>query len=224
MSLSKETIDKIRETADVVEVVGDYVTLKKRGQNHIANCPFHNEKTPSFNVSATKGIYKCFGCGKAGDSIQFVMDIEGLGYVEALKHLAKKYGIAFEETVPTSEELVQRNERESLYIVLNHAKNYYQEILHDNDEGKAIGLSYFKERGFSEDIIKKFELGYSLDAWEGFTKDALAKQYSLELLEKAGLSIKREQTDSTKSSHYDRFRLYCFARASLVKPSQASRL
>ncbi len=206
MSLSKETIDKIRETADVVEVVGDYVTLKKRGQSHIANCPFHNEKTPSFNVSASKGIYKCFGCGKAGDSIQFVMDIEGLGYVEALKHLAKKYGIAFEETAPTAEEVVQRNERESLYIVLNHAKNYYQEILHENEEGKAIGLSYFKERGFSEDTIKKFELGYSLDAWEAFTKDALVKQYSLDLLEKAGLSIKREQTEVGKSSHYDRFR------------------
>lgn len=206
MSLSKETIEKIRETADVVEVVGDYVTLKKRGQNHIANCPFHNEKTPSFNVSASKGIYKCFGCGKAGDSIQFVMDIEGLGYVEALKHLAKKYGIPFEETVPTSEELVQRNERESLYIVLNHAKNYYQEILHENEEGKSIGLSYFKERGFSEETIKKFELGYSLDAWEAFTKDALSKQYSLELLEKSGLSIKRAETDNTKSSHYDRFR------------------
>lgn len=206
MSLSKETIEKIRETADVVEVVGDYVTLKKRGQNHIANCPFHNEKTPSFNVSASKGIYKCFGCGKAGDSIQFVMDIEGLGYVEALKHLAKKYGIPFEETVPTSEELVQRNERESLYIVLNHAKNYYQEILHENEEGKSIGLSYFKERGFNEETIKKFELGYSLDAWEAFTKDALSKQYSLELLEKSGLSIKRAETDNTKSSHYDRFR------------------
>ncbi len=206
MSLSKETIEKIRETADVVEVVGDYVTLKKRGQNHIANCPFHNEKTPSFNVSASKGIYKCFGCGKAGDAIQFVMDIEGLGYVEALKHLAKKYGIPFEEMVPTSEELVQRNERESLYIVLNHAKNYYQEILHENEEGKSIGLSYFKERGFSEETIKKFELGYSLDAWEAFTKDALSKQYSLELLEKSGLSIKRAETENTKSSHYDRFR------------------
>lgn len=206
MALNKETIDKIRESADVVEVVGDYVSLKKRGQNYIACCPFHNEKSPSFNVSATKGIYKCFGCGKAGDAIQFVMDIEGVGYIEALKHLAKKYGIEVAETEPTAEEVMVHNERESLYIILNYAKNYYQEALHQHEEGMAIGLSYFKERGFSEETIKKFELGYSLDAWEAFTKEACSKQYNLAILEKAGLSIKRDNVEGNKSSHYDRFR------------------
>ena len=125
MSINKETIDKIREAADVIEVIGDFVSLKKKGQNFMACCPFHNEKTPSFSVSPGKGIYKCFGCGKAGDAIQFIMDIEGIGYIDSLKYLAKKYGIEVEEKEYSQEEIKNQNERESLFIVLNFAKNYF---------------------------------------------------------------------------------------------------
>lgn len=206
MSIQKETVDKIREMSDIVEVVGDYVSLKKKGQNFMACCPFHNEKTPSFSVSPVKGIYKCFGCGKAGDPIQFVMDIEGVGYVDALKHLAKKYGVEVEEKELSQEEVNNQNERESLFIVLNYAKNYYHDLLLNHEEGQAIGLSYFKERGFRQEAIDKFELGYSLDAWEAFTQEAIAKNYKLELLEKAGLSLAREKTEGQRGTHYDRFR------------------
>ncbi|TAH27755.1 MAG: DNA primase [Cytophagales bacterium] len=206
MALDKETIDRIKESSDIVEVISDYITLKKRGQNYIACCPFHNEKTPSFNVSVNKGIYKCFGCGAVGDAIQFVMDIEGIGYLETLKQLAKKYGIALPETPVSDEERNTYNDKESLYIILNYAKNYYQQTLLQNEEGKAIGLSYFTERGFSKETINKFELGYSLDQWDSFTKTALENQYSLDLLEKSGLSIKKENNENEKTRHYDRFR------------------
>jgi DNA primase len=205
MSISKETIDKIRESADVVEVVGDYVSLKKKGQSYMACCPFHNEKTPSFSVSPGKGIYKCFGCGKSGDAIQFVMDMEAVGYIDSLRHLARKYGIEVEERESTPEELLAQNEKESLYIVLNHAKNYYHDLLLNNEEGQAIGLSYFMERGFTDATIRKFELGYSLSAWDAFTKDAMVKNYKPELLEKAGLSLTRENQDGS-IGRYDRFR------------------
>jgi DNA primase len=206
MALSKDTIDRVRDSADLVEVIGDYVTLKKRGLNYIACCPFHNEKTPSFNVSPSKGIYKCFGCGAAGDSIQFVMDIEGIGYLEAIKQLARKYGIEAEEKEISNDEKVLQNERERLFIVLNFAKNFYQQNLHNHEEGKSIGLSYFQERGFVPQIIKKFELGYSLDVWDSFYQEAIKNQFDQEILEKAGLIIKKESSSEGKSSFYDRFR------------------
>jgi DNA primase len=214
MRIDPATIERIRQTADVADVIGDYVSLKKKGANLWACCPFHGEKSPSFSVSPAKGIYKCFGCGKAGDSIRFIMDIEGLGYGEALRHLAKKYGIEIQETVMTDEQLQSQNERESLLIVLNYAKNYYQNNLFKHDEGQAIGYPYFKERGFSDKTINTFELGYSLESWDGFTKEALKNGYSLEVLEKAGLTIIKENEQSAiggrqsadNAKSFDRFR------------------
>lgn len=214
MRIDPATIERIRQTADVADVIGDYVSLKKKGANLWACCPFHGEKSPSFSVSPAKGIYKCFGCGKAGDSIRFIMDIEGLGYGEALRHLAKKYGIEIQETVMTDEQLLAQNERESLLIVLNYAKNYYQSNLFKHDEGQSVGYPYFKERGFSDKTINTFELGYSLESWDAFTKEALKNGYSLEVLEKAGLTIikesdqlavgNRQSAENVKS--FDRFR------------------
>jgi len=203
MRINPETVDRIKQAADIVEVVGDFVSLKKKGANYSACCPFHNEKTPSFNVNPVRQIYKCFGCGAAGDAIKFVMDVDGIGYGEALRYLADKYGIEVAEEEVTNEEAVRQNARESLYIVLNYAKNFYQQHLHENEEGQAIGLSYFRERGFSNNILKKFELGYSLDKWDSFSKEALEKGYSAEVLEKAGLLIHKE---GSSTSGYDRFR------------------
>lgn len=201
MRIDQDTVQQIIQASDIVEVVGDYVSLKKRGANMIACCPFHNEKTPSFSVSPSKGIYKCFGCGKAGDSVRFVMDIEGLGYPEALKHLAKKYGIEIQEKEFTSEEQQTQNEKESTYIVLDFANKYYQDQLWKTPEGESIGQSYFKERGFNHQTIHKFDLGYSPDGWDTFTKHALKSGFSLDILEKAGLTIIKEGKDPI-----DRFR------------------
>lgn len=203
MRINPETVERIKHAADIVEVVGDFVSLKKKGANYSACCPFHNEKTPSFNVNPSRQIYKCFGCGAAGDSIKFVMDVDGIGYGEALRYLAGKYNIEIEEEELTDEETVRQNARESLYIILNYAKNYYQHQLHNSDEGQAIGLSYFRERGFTNEIRKKFELGYSLDNWDSFSKEALEKGYSAEVLEKAGLLIHKE---GSQTAGYDRFR------------------
>ncbi|HRW63730.1 MAG TPA: DNA primase, partial [Bacteroidales bacterium] len=163
-------------------------------------CPFHNEKTPSFTVSPSKGIYKCFGCGKGGNSVNFIMEHEHLGYPEALKYLAKKYNIEVVEKEQTVEEIQQQNERESLLIVSKFANSYFQENLHKSDEGRAIGLSYFKERGFRDEIIKKFELGYSPEKRDALTSWAQKSGYKLEFLEKSGLSIISE------TGQYDRFR------------------
>ncbi len=200
MRIPDEIVRQIQQAADVIEVVGDYVSLKKKGSNWTACCPFHNEKTPSFAVSPAKGIYKCFGCGKAGDSIKFIMDIEGLSYGEALRHLAKKYNIEIPEVEYTPEETLRQNEMDSLYIVLNFAKDFYKKQLQTPD-GQAIGLSYFKERGLRDTTIEAFDLGYSVSAWDSFTKEAISKQYNLEVLQKAGLSITNESGRT-----YDRFR------------------
>lgn len=197
----RETIDKITDTARIDEVVGDFVHLKKRGTSLIGNCPFHGEKTPSFHVSVSKGIYKCFGCGKGGDAVRFVMDHEKYSYPEALKYLANKYNIEVEETVETHQDLEAQNARESLYVVSAFAATFFEDQLWNGDEGKAIGLSYFKERGFHEDIIKKFNLGYSPDVWDALTVAATKSQHSIEFLEKTGLSI-RNDNDKV----YDRFR------------------
>ena len=210
MRIDPVTIERIKQTADVADVIGDYVSLKKKGANLWACCPFHGEKSPSFSVSPAKGIYKCFGCGKAGDSIRFIMDIEGLGYGEALRHLAKKYGIEIQETIMTDEQLLAQNERESLLIVLNYAKNYYQNNLFKHDEGQSVGYPYFKERGFSDKTINTFELGYSLESWDALTKEALKNGYSLEVLEKAGLTIIKESEQTgfgnNQNKSFDRFR------------------
>ncbi len=203
MSISRETTEKVKDRVDIEDVVNDYVPLKKKGQNLWACCPFHNEKSPSFSVSPAKQIYKCFGCGKAGDPIQFVMDIEGIGFNEAIRQLAQKYGIEVEEDVQiTPEKQEAYNERESLYIVLNFAKEFFRNNL-QTEAGKSIGLAYFKERGFDTATINKFDLGYSLDGWDHLLQEALKAGHTQEMLLKAGLVLQKE---GDPERVYDRFR------------------
>lgn len=199
--INRETIDKIMDTARIEEVVGDFVHLKKRGTSLIGNCPFHGEKTPSFHVSVTKGIYKCFGCGKGGDSVRFIMDHEKYSYPEALKFLANKYNIEVEEAELSPQDAEAQSAKESLYVVSQYAAAFFVKQLWETDEGKGIGLSYFKERGFREDILKKFEVGYSPDVWDAMTQSAINAGHKLEFLEATGLSIKNDN-----GKIYDRFR------------------
>lgn len=198
--IDQVTVERIIAAADIVEVVKDFVSLKKRGVNYLGLCPFHNEKTPSFSVSPAKGIYKCFGCGKGGNPVNFIMEHEQLSYVEALKYLAKKYNIEVEERELTAEEIKQRTERDSLMVVTAWAQRYFTNNLHKHSEGKSIGLSYFRERGFREDIIDKFQLGYSLEQRDAMTQSALREGYRQEYLVKTGLSIARETGNA-----FDRF-------------------
>ena len=200
MSISQQTIQEIKSRIDIVEVIGDFVSLKKAGGNYRALSPFTNEKTPSFYVSPSKEIFKCFSTGKGGDALSFVMEVEGINYIEALKFMANKYGVEVEEEKQTDEQIQAQNERDSLFIVLNFAKDYFANLLWENEDGKAIGFSYFKERGFLDEIIKQFELGYSLEAWDGLLKAAIAKGFKEEILEKAGLIVRKEE------KKYDRFR------------------
>lgn len=198
--INQATIDEIKSRMDIYEVVNDFVRLKKSGSSYKALSPFTNEKTPSFVVSPSKGIYKCFSSGKGGDSISFLQEVDGLSYIEALKYLAQKYGITVEEDEMPDNFKEEQSLRESLYIILNFAKEYYKNNLHNSDEGKSIGLSYFKERGFSEETIDKFDLGYSFDQWDGLIKSAKESGHNQEFLEKAGLKIVKEE------KQYDRFR------------------
>lgn len=198
--ISPTTIDEIKNQMDIVDVVGDFVTLKKSGSSYKALSPFTAEKTPSFYVVPSKQIFKDFSSGKGGDCITFVMEIDGLSYIEALKYLAKKYGIEIKEEERTDEQQEAQNKRESLYILLNFAKDFFIEKLHKSDEGRNIGLTYFKERGFTDETIEKFELGYSIDDWNGLEKEANERGYNTDLLEEAGLVIKGENRT------YDRFR------------------
>jgi DNA primase len=202
MRIDPETVERIKQTAAVADVIGDYVSVKKKGANYWACCPFHGEKTPSFSISPSKGIYKCFGCGKAGDSVRFIMDIEGLGYGEALRHLAKKYGIDIQEEEMTDDQLLRQNERESLLIILEYAKEFFKKQLTESDEGKSIALPYFKERGFSDATIQAFDLGYSPEGWDVFLKTALKHGFSQEIIEKAGLVTNKNDEGKV----YDRFR------------------
>ncbi|EMQ96400.1 MAG: DNA primase [Xanthomarina sp.] len=198
--ISKSTIDQVFETARVEEVIGDFVQLKKSGSSFKGLSPFSDERSPSFMVSPVKQIWKDFSSGKGGNVVAFLMEHEHFTYPEAIKYLANKYNIEVEETEQTNEQKEQANERESLYLVSEFASSYFQNILHKTNQGKAIGLSYFKERGFTEETIKKFHLGYSLDDWQAFTDEALKKGYKLEYLEKTGLTIVRED------KRFDRFK------------------
>lgn len=202
MRIDSETVERIKQAAAVADVIGDYVTVKKKGANYWACCPFHGEKTPSFSISPSKGIYKCFGCGKAGDSVRFVMDIEGLGYGEALRHLAKKYGIDIQEEEMTDDQILRQNERESLFIMLDYAKEFFKKQLYDTEEGRSIALPYFKERGFSDSTLQAFDLGYSPEAWDALLKSALKQGFSQEIIEKAGLVTQKNEEGKV----YDRFR------------------
>ena len=205
--IPKELVDQIIQTADIVEVVGDFVQLKRKGQNLWAPCPFHNEKSPSFSVNPAKSLYKCFGCGKAGGVVQFVMDVEGTSYVEALKYLAKKYAITIEEEEKTPQQQLEQNERDSQFIVSDYAKSHFHRLLLNSDEGMSIGYGYLKERGLNLATIQQFELGYSLDSWDDLLKAAEAGGYDKKYLEKTGLTVvKTDDQGLDTGRRYDRFR------------------
>jgi DNA primase len=199
--IQKSTIDRIMEATDIVEVIGEFVQLKKRGANYVGLSPFANERTPSFNVSPAKGIFKDFSTGKGGSAVTFLMELEKFSYPEALKWLAKKYGIEVEETVEAPENREEELRRESLMIVTAFAAKYFHEAMLNTEEGQSIGLSYFKERGFNAETIRKFELGYSPDQWEAFTGAALNQGYKEQFLVESGLSVKRDN-----GSLFDRYR------------------
>jgi DNA primase len=199
--ISKSSIDTVFETARVEEVIGDFVNLKKAGTNYKGLSPFSNERSPSFMVSPVKQIWKDFSSGKGGNAVAFLMEHEHFSYPEAIRYLAKKYNIELEETEQSEEDKEQANEKESMYLVSEYAQKYFHTILMDSDEGRAIGYSYFKERGFTGDTIKKFGLGYSPEEWDAFTREALGKAYKLDYLDKTGLTITRED-----GRHIDRFR------------------
>lgn len=190
--IDRSTIERILDAAQIVDVVQEFVPLKKRGVNYLGLCPFHNEKTPSFTVSPAKEIFKCFGCGKVGNSVNFVMEHEHLTYPEALKYLAKKYHIEVIEKELSQDELDKQNERESLLVVTAYAARQFTENLFQTDEGISIGLTYFKERGFRQDTLKKFEVGYSFEKRDAFSKKALEDGYKQDFLVKTGLSIQHE--------------------------------
>ena len=200
--ISKETIEKVFDQARVEEVIGDFVQLKRSGSNMKGLSPFVNEKSPSFMVSPVKQIWKDFSSGKGGNSVTFLMEHEHFTYPEAIKYLANKYGIEVEETIVSNEDIEQANEKESMYLVSEFARDYFHKTMLNTDEGQAIGLSYFKERGFSKETIEKFQLGYSPDIWDAFTKEALGKAYKLEYLEKTGLTIIKQEDGKT----FDRFK------------------
>ena len=193
MAIPRETVEQILQAAHIEEVVGEFVTLKKRGSNMWGNCPFHNEKTPSFSVNPARNIFKCFGCGKAGDSAKFLMEHEHFSYPEALRYLAKKYNIKIEEKEQTAEEIMQQSIREKMFNINEFADKYFVDTLWNTDEGKTIGLQYFRERGYFDPIIQKFHLGYSPAQWDAFTEHAKKNGYSDELLEQIGLSIKGQK-------------------------------
>ncbi len=197
--IDQATIERILNAAEITEVVSDFVSLKKRGVNYIGLCPFHNEKTPSFNVSQAKGIYKCFGCGKGGNVVNFLMEHEHLSYPDAIRWLASKYRIEISEVAETADEIRQKNERESLMVLTAFAQRYFSRVLADTDEGRAVGLSYFRERGFRKEIIDRFQLGFSPEKRDAFVEEAQKNGYKPEYLIKTGLGVERNDRI------YDRF-------------------
>ena len=195
-------IQRILDSTQIVDVIGAFVPLKRRGVNYIGCCPFHNEKTPSFTVSPTKGIFKCFGCGEAGNAVHFLMKHEHYSYPEALRFLANKYGIEIEEKELTAEEKTDQDEKEALFTLNAAAQKYFAQNLTESQEGKAIGLTYFQEREINDQSIQKWGLGYCCNEWENFTQWAKRQGYSSELLIKSGLTIQKEDSQQ----QYDRFR------------------
>ncbi|MCL2502235.1 MAG: DNA primase [Bacteroidales bacterium] len=204
--IDRSVISRIIDTAQIVEVIGEFVTLKRRGANYMACCPFHNEKTPSFSVSPAKGIYKCFGCGKAGNVVNFVMEHEQLSYVEALKYLGKKYGITVEEEEEGPEAQANRLKHEAMMSASAFAQKYYNDSLWNTPMGKAVGLSYFRERGFTDATIRNFQLGFAPDHRDSFSKAALAAGHPQDILVATGLSIHRESESDDRPAYLtDRF-------------------
>lgn len=202
--IDRATIDRILDTARIEEVISDFVALKRRGTNYVACCPFHHEKTPSFSVSPAKGIYKCFGCGKAGSVVTFVMEHEQMSYVEALKYLGRKYGIEVKEKEETAQDIEQRLYRESLLIVNDFAQQFYTRTLWEHPEGQAVGLSYFRERGFTDQTVRKFQLGYAPNDRHAFTPQAQKAGYKKEHLVAVGLTIERESSGELFDRFYER--------------------
>ena len=203
--IDRETIDRIYAAANIIDIVGDYVTLKRKGVNYEACCPFHQEKTPSFKVSPARGIYKCFGCGKSGNAINFVMEQESATYPEALRIIAKRYGIPVKEEEMTPEDMERNNNRESMFALNQWAAEYFQKYMHFEDEGRSVGLSYFSSlRGFSDGTIKRFGLGFCPSRNDKFTADARAAGYKPEFLISTGLSIERETDGTLRDRFYDR--------------------
>ena len=201
--IDRETVDRIYAAANIVDIIGEYVTLKRKGVNYVACCPFHNEKTPSFVVSPSKGLYKCFGCGKGGNAVTFVMDQEATTYAEALKMVAKRYGIEVKEEALTEEEVRRNDDRESMFALNGWAAEYFANYLHRETEGQSVGLAYFRQkRGMTDATIRKFGLGFCPAKGDRMSKDALAAGYKQEFLVSTGLSLQRESDGSL----YDRFR------------------
>src|SRR5512137_1302940 len=190
--IDRPTIERILDAAQIVDVIQEFVPLKRRGANYLGLCPFHNEKTPSFTVSPSKEIFKCFGCGKVGNSVNFIMEHEHLSYPEALRYLAKKYNIEIEEKEVTTEEIQKQNERESILVVTQYAARQFTENLFHGHEGLALGLSYFRERGFRDDVLHKFDVGYCNEKRDDFTQRATAAGYKKEFLVLSGLTIEKE--------------------------------
>lgn len=197
--IDKATVDRIYMTANIVEVIGDFISLKKKGTNYQACCPFHGEKTPSFMVSPSKGIYKCFGCGKGGNAVSFIMDHENVSYVDALKYIAKKYGITIEEKEETEQDIAQRNDREAMMQATDYANQFFKDKLLNSQEGRAVGLSYFRERGFTDTTIELFQLGYCPSKGDLFSLSAIEKGHKENHLVATGLTIKNDR------GYYDRF-------------------
>ena len=199
--IDDETRQRILDATDIVEVVSDFVSLKRRGANYIGLCPFHNERTPSFSVSRSRGICKCFSCGEGGSAVNFIMKIENIGYYDALKYLARKYGIEVKEHEVSTEEREAENRRESMMAVNTFALEHFEHNIHDTENGQGIGLSYFKERGINDEMIKLFHLGYALDRPDELLKSALAKGYREQVLLDTGLCAK-----NSRGITYDRFK------------------
>ena len=190
--IDRATIDKILDAAQITDVVSEFVTLKKKGVNYVGLCPFHDDKTPSFYVSPAKGLCKCFACGKGGNAVHFIMEHEQMNYYEALKWLANKYHIEVKERELTNEEKEAQSIRESLFVVNEFARGYFQSILYNHVDGKSIGMTYFRQRGIRDDIVKKFHLGYCTSSKDAFAKEALRKGYKKEFLVKTGLCYEKE--------------------------------
>ena len=193
--IDRETVDRIYAAANIVDIIGEYVTLKRKGVNYVACCPFHNEKTPSFVVSPSKGLYKCFGCGKGGNAVTFVMDQEATTYAEALKMVAKRYGIEVKEEALTEEEVRRNDDRESMFALNSWAADYFANYLHHETEGMSVGMAYFRQkRGMTDATIKKFGLGFCPAKGDRMSKDALAAGYKAEFLVSTGLSLSARAT------------------------------
>ena len=195
--IDRQTVERIKDAANIVDVVSEFVTLKKSGANYKGLCPFHNEKTPSFMVSPARGTCHCFGCGKGGNAVSFIMEHEQMTYPEALRWLARKYHIEIKERELTAEEQQEQSERESMFIVNDWAAKYFEQTLHDHPDGKAIGMQYFRSRGFRDDIIRKFQLGFDLSDRQALASAAVGKGYNPDYLLKVGLCYKNDDGSSS---------------------------